>query len=37
LYGSTDAIEVYIPGQCLDESELEKFDGVPAGKVRGPG
>lgn len=26
------AIEVYIPGQCLDESELEKFDGVPAGK-----
>ena len=25
-------IEVYIPGQAVNQSELEKFDGIPAGK-----
>lgn len=29
----TDAIEVYFPPTCIDEKELESFDGVPAGKV----
>ncbi|KAH7312217.1 hydroxymethylglutaryl-coenzyme A synthase C terminal-domain-containing protein [Stachybotrys elegans] len=26
------AIEIYFPNQCVDQSELEKFDGVAAGK-----
>ncbi|KAH6678298.1 hydroxymethylglutaryl-coenzyme A synthase C terminal-domain-containing protein [Halenospora varia] len=26
------AIEIYFPSQCVDQSELEKFDGVSAGK-----
>ncbi|QIW95161.1 hypothetical protein AMS68_000679 [Peltaster fructicola] len=26
------AIELYFPSQCVDQSELEKFDGVSAGK-----
>ncbi|KAK1139600.1 3-hydroxy-3-methylglutaryl coenzyme A synthase [Aspergillus melleus] len=26
------AIEVYFPSQCVDQSELEKFDGVSEGK-----
>ena len=26
------AIEIYFPHQCVDQSELEKFDGVAAGK-----
>lgn len=26
------AIEVYFPSQCVDQAELEKFDGVSAGK-----
>ncbi|KAK7205521.1 hydroxymethylglutaryl-coenzyme A synthase C terminal-domain-containing protein [Myxozyma melibiosi] len=26
------AIEIYFPNQCVEQSELEKFDGVPAGK-----
>lgn len=26
------AIEIYFPSQCVDQSELEKFDGVAAGK-----
>lgn len=26
------AIEIYFPGQCVDQAELEKFDGVSAGK-----
>jgi hydroxymethylglutaryl-CoA synthase len=25
-------MEVYFPRRCIDESELEKFDGVAAGK-----
>lgn len=28
-----DAIEVYFPPTCIDEKDLESFDGVPAGKV----
>lgn len=27
-----DAIDVYFPLRCIDESDLEKFDGVSAGK-----
>jgi hydroxymethylglutaryl-CoA synthase len=26
------AIEIYFPSQCVDQSELEKFDGIAAGK-----
>ncbi|KAH8808426.1 putative hydroxymethylglutaryl-CoA synthase [Xylogone sp. PMI_703] len=26
------AIEIYFPGQCVDQAELEKFDGVSQGK-----
>ncbi len=26
------AIEVYIPTECVNQSELEKFDGIPSGK-----
>ena len=26
------ALEIYFPSQCVDQSELEKFDGVAAGK-----
>jgi hydroxymethylglutaryl-CoA synthase len=26
------AIEVYFPSQCVDQAELEKYDGVAAGK-----
>ncbi|TAQ83263.1 hypothetical protein B7494_g8411 [Chlorociboria aeruginascens] len=26
------AIEIYIPNQCVDQAELEKYDGVSAGK-----
>lgn len=26
------AIEIYFPSQCVDQAELEKFDGIPAGK-----
>lgn len=26
------AIEIYFPGQCVEQSELEKFDGVSTGK-----
>lgn len=25
-------IEIYIPSQCVNQSDLEKFDGIPAGK-----
>jgi hypothetical protein len=31
-----DALDVYFPSRCISESDLEKFDGVPAGKVRSP-
>jgi 3-hydroxy-3-methylglutaryl CoA synthase len=27
-----DAIEIYSPLRCIDETDLEKFDGVAAGK-----
>ncbi|KAH8598773.1 hydroxymethylglutaryl-coenzyme A synthase C terminal-domain-containing protein [Bisporella sp. PMI_857] len=26
------ALEIYFPNQCVDQAELEKFDGIPAGK-----
>ncbi|XP_032826628.1 hydroxymethylglutaryl-CoA synthase, cytoplasmic-like [Petromyzon marinus] len=26
------ALEVYLPAQCVDQAELESYDGVPAGK-----
>ena len=26
------AIEIYFPSQCVDQAELEKFDGVSQGK-----
>ncbi|ERF73012.1 hypothetical protein EPUS_07106 [Endocarpon pusillum Z07020] len=26
------AIEIYFPSQCVDQSDLERFDGVAAGK-----
>ena len=26
------AIEIYFPNQCVEQSELERFDGVAAGK-----
>jgi len=29
---NTDAIDVYFPMRCIDEADLERFDGVSAGK-----
>lgn len=31
-YDAADAIDVYFPLRCIDESDLETFDGVSAGK-----
>ena len=33
FFVGTDAMDLYFPSRCVSEEELEKFDGVAAGKV----